>query len=254
MTSPPERRLAMASRCISRVAAGRGPCLDHRRSHRATADRDPSRSRSLGTMSRQKGSRQRPVADRTRYREQFSRRSQRPTAAPAVIIGEPISRRRRWAAALGATFVLLIAFTAVITAIVQQDRDNAGGASIAVAVAAALVPVAFTVLARVSRSGRPVRSVFIVAPLGDRGVSRGGIAGTRPDFVLGARLRHRRGIRARADPVHRIPMRITAVGVLSAVTLLLAVVAPVAAVVVAPFLPFTALVVADIVAEARSVV
>ena len=57
----------------------------------------------------------------------------------------------------------------------------------------------------------------------------------------------------RADPVHRIPMRITAVGVLSAVTLLLAVVAPVAAVVVAPFLPFTALVVADIVAESRSV-
>ena len=59
-------------------------------------------------MSRQKGSRQRPVADRTRYREQFSRRSQRPTAAPAAIIGEPISRRRRWAAALGATFRMLI--------------------------------------------------------------------------------------------------------------------------------------------------
>ena len=176
MMSPPGRRLVMASRCISR-SRRRGPCLDHRRSHRATADRDPSRSRSLGTMSRQKGSRQRPVAERARYREQFSRRSRRPVAAPAVVVGEPISRRRCWAAALGATFVLLIAFTAVITAIVQQDRDNAGGASIAVAVAAALVPVAFTVLARVSRFGTAGALGIHRGPSCDCGVSRGGIAG-----------------------------------------------------------------------------
>ena len=203
-------------------------------------------------MSRQKGSRQRPVADRTRYREQFSRRSKRPTAPPAVIIGEPISRRRRWAAALGATFVLLIAFTAVITAIVQQDRDNAGGASIAVAVAAALVPVAFTVLARVSRSGRPLRSVFVVAPLAIAAYLAVGSLVRDPTSALVLAFGIAGAFVLRADPVHRIPMRITAVGVLSAVTLLLAVVAPVAAVVVAPFLPFTALVVADIVAESRS--
>ncbi len=203
-------------------------------------------------MSRQKGTRQRPVADQARYREQFTRRSRRPAAAPAVVVGDPISRRRRWAAALGATLVLVIAFTSIITAIVQQDRGNSGGAAIAVAVAAALVPVAFMVLARVSRSGKPGRSAFIVAPLAIAAYLAVGSLVRDPSSSLVLTFGVAGAFVLRADPMHRIPMRITAVGILSAVTLLLAVVAPVAAVVAAPFLPFTALVLADIYAESRS--
>ena len=201
-------------------------------------------------MSRQKGSRPRPAPDQRRYHEQFAGRPRR-IKQPVPDGGEPISRRRRWGATLGATLVLVFAFTGVVTAIVEQDRDNTNAASTAVALAAAMVPIAFTVLARVSRAPHPFRSVLLASPLAAAGyvavaslvrdptsslVLAFGIAGA---FVL------------RAEAVHRLPLRIAAVGIGSVVTLLLAIVAPGGAVVVAPFVPFPALVAADIYAEAR---
>ena len=201
-------------------------------------------------MSRQKGSRPRPVPDQRRYHDQYVKRPRRATP-PAFDPGEPISRRRRWGAALGATLVLVFAFTGVVVAIVEQDRDNSNGASTAAAIAAALVPVAFTILARVSRAQHPFRAVLIASPLAVVGyvavatlvrdptsslVLAFGIAGA---FVL------------RTEPVHRRSLRFTAVGLASLITLLLAVVAPGAAVVAAPFLPFPAVVAADIYAEAK---
>lgn len=205
-------------------------------------------------MSRQKGTRQRPVAERARYRQQFTRRSRRGRVAPAAVAGEPITRRRRWGAALGGTVVLVFAFIAVVTAIVEQDRGNSGAASAAVIVAAALVPVAFTVLARLSRAPRPVRSVMLAAPLAIAGYIGVGSLVRDPTSSLVLAFGIAGAFVFRAEPVHRIPLRITVVGVSSLITLLLAVVAPAGAVVIAPFLPFPALVVADIVAEARSVV
>ena len=84
--------------------------------------------------------------------------------APAAVTGEPITRRRRWGAALGGTIVLVFAFAAVVTAIVEQDRGNPRRAAAAAIAAAALVPVVFTVLARVSRAPRPMRAVLLATP------------------------------------------------------------------------------------------
>ena len=201
-------------------------------------------------MSRQKGSRQRPVAERRRYHDQFTRR-RRGRVAPAAVTGEPITRRRCWGAALGGTIVLVFAFAAVVTAIVEQDRGNPRRAAAAAIAAAALVPVVFTVLARVSRAPRPMRAVLLATPLAIAGYLGVGSLVREPTSSLVLAFGIAGAFVLRAEPVHRIPLRITVVGVSSLVTLLLSVVAPVGAVVIAPFLPFPALVVADIVAEAR---
>lgn len=201
-------------------------------------------------MSRQKGSRPRPAPERRQYHEQFTRRPRREPAA--VGSGTPaISRRRRWGAALAATLVLVFAFTAVIMAIVEQDDGDTATASTAVALAAAMVPVAFTVLARVSRAAHPFRSVLLASPMAVAGYIGVGSLVRDPSSSLVLAFGIAGAFVLQAEPVHRLSRRITAVGVGSVVTLLLALVSPVAAVVVAPFVPFPALVIADRSSEAR---
>lgn len=201
-------------------------------------------------MSRQKGSRPRPVPEQRRYHEQFSRRPRRdraatPDATPAI------SPRRRWGAALGATLVLVFAFTAVIMAIVEQDDGDTASASMAVALAAAMVPVAFTVLARVSRAPHPFRSVLLASPMAVAGYIGVGSLVRDPSSSLVLAFGIAGAFVLRAEPTHRLSRRITAVGIGAVMTLLLALVAPAAAVVVAPFIPFPALVMADRYSEAR---
>jgi hypothetical protein len=201
-------------------------------------------------MSRQKGSRPRPVPEQRRYHEQFARRSRRVASAAAVADG-PISRRRRWGAALGATLVLVFAFTGVVMALVEWDQEDTDAANRAIALAAALAPMVFMVLARVSRAPRPFRSMLLATPSAIAGYIAVGSLVRDPSSSLVLAFGIAGAFVLRAEPVHRVPLRITVVGIASVVTLLLAVVAPAAAVLVAPFVPFPALVVADIYAEAR---
>jgi hypothetical protein len=148
----------------------------------------------------------------------------------------------------------VFAFTAVIMAIVEQDDGETATASMAVALAAAMVPVAFTVLARVSRAPHPFRSVLLASPMAVAGYIGVGSLVRDPSSSLVLAFGIAGAFVLRAEPVHRLSRRITAVGIGAVMTLLLALVAPAAAVVVAPFVPFPALVMADRFSEARPAV
>lgn len=201
-------------------------------------------------MSRQKGSRPSPAPQQRRYHEQFSpRRQVRPTTEPAAL--PPPSGKRRWAAVLSATLVLGFAFAGVITAIYEQDVGNTDAARMALALSVAMVPVAFTILARVSRVAHPFRLVLLVSPLAVAGYLAAGSLIRDPTSSLVLSFGVAGAFVFRADPPQRVPLRITFVGVASVLVLLLAIVALEAAVVVAPFVPFPALMVADRVAAAR---
>lgn len=201
-------------------------------------------------MSRQKGSRRSPAPQQRRYHEQFAR--SRPVRSPAETVAlPPPSGRRRWAAVLSATLVLVFAFTGVITALYEQDEGNTDAARMALALAVAMVPVAFTILARVSRVAHPFRLVLLVSPLAVAGYLAAGSLIRDPTSSLVLSFGVAGAFVLRADPPQRIPLRITIVAVASVLVVLLAIVAFEAAVVLAPFVPFPASMVADRIAAAR---
>jgi hypothetical protein len=61
--------------------------------------------------------------------------------------------------------VLAFAFSGVITAYYEQEEGNPDAARLALALSLVMVPVAFTILARVSRVAHPFRLVMLVSPL-----------------------------------------------------------------------------------------
>ncbi|HEX5630458.1 MAG TPA: hypothetical protein VFY15_02235 [Acidimicrobiia bacterium] len=206
-------------------------------------------------MSRQKGSRPRPVPERRRYHEQFSGR-RRPRSVVAPASGEPLAvapptRRRLWAAVLFSTLVLVFAYTGVITAIVEQDEGDTDAARLAVALAVALVPVAFTILARVSRTPHAFRRVLLASPLAVSGYLALGSLIKEPTSSLVLAFGVAGAFVLRSDPPGRPAPRILAVSVTALITLLLYVLSPGTAVVAAPFLPFPALMAGDRIAAAR---
>lgn len=144
-----------------------------------------------------------------------------------------------------ATLVLVFAFTGVVTAIVEEDQGDSDAARLAVSLAVALVPVAFTVLARVSRAPHPFRLVLIASPAAIAGYLALGSLIREPTSSLVLAFGVAGAFVLRIDPPHRRAPRITAVSITALLTLLLYVVAPAAAVVAAPFLPFAVLILAD---------
>ena len=206
-------------------------------------------------MSRQKGSRPRPVPEQRRYHEQFERR--RPARAISGAASEPSpapSRRRLWAAVLLATLVLVVSFTAIVTAIVEADEGDTSGARFAVAVAVALVPVAFTILARVSRTSQPFRRVLLASPLAMAGYVALGSLIREPTSSLVIAFGVAGAYVLRIDPPHRIATRIMVVSLTGILVLLLYVMAQTAAIIAAPFLPFAVLLLADRIAALRPTV
>jgi hypothetical protein len=202
-------------------------------------------------MSRRKGARGRPQKDRRAYREQFTSPRQRPVEARDL--GEPISRRRRWGAALAGTLVLVVAFAAVINAIVQLDAGDEGGSSTSIAVAAGLVPICFTVLVVVSKAPRPVLYVAMATPMAIAGFIGLGAILQDPATALLTSFGIAGALVMRAEPdVHRTSLRISFVGVAALVTLVLGFVAPAGAIVLAPLAAFPVSVVADIISEGRA--
>lgn len=201
-------------------------------------------------MSRQKGSRKAPRVERQRYREQYARpaRSARVRAEQT----EPITRRRRWGAALWATLALVMTFGAVVTALVQEDEGNRDAASTAITVAAALVPLVFALLAMISRRRRPVTTLALASPLAIAGFLGLGYMLGDPSAALVFSFGIAGAFVLRAEPVHRVPMRVSFVSAGTLAILVLSYVAPAGAVLLAPFVPFTVLVIADIVAEGRA--
>jgi len=124
-------------------------------------------------------------------------------------------------------------------------------ARLALALAVVMVPVAFTILARVSRVAHPFRLVLLVSPLAVAGYLAAGSLIRDPTSSLVLSFGVAGAFVFRADPPQRIPLRITVVGVASVLVVLFAIVAYEAALLLAPFVPFPALMVADRIAAAR---
>lgn len=153
---------------------------------------------------------------------------------------------------LGATLPLTFAFTGVVIAVVEQE-ENPSAASTAFAIAVALIPVTFMVLGRVSRAPQPVRATLFFAPLAIAGYLVLAWAIGEPTSPLVLSFGAAGAFVLRSEPVHRVSMRLAVVAGAALLTMLLAVLAPAAAVVLAPFLPFPALAIADRLAESRRV-
>jgi RsiW-degrading membrane proteinase PrsW (M82 family) len=150
-----------------------------------------------------------------------------------------------------ATLVLVVSFTAVVTAIVEQEEGDTAGARFAVAVAIALIPLAFTILARVSRTPQPFRRVLLASPMALAGYVALGSLIREPTSSLVIAFGVAGAFVLRLDPPHRLATRIMVVSVTGILVLLLYVMAQTVAIIAAPFLPFVVLMLADRIAALR---
>lgn len=168
--------------------------------------------------------------------------------------GEPISGRRKWAAVFAGTVVTVFVFGAIATAIVEVDDGNNGAARYATIVAIALTPFVFAVAGFVSRTSKPFRTAFVLAPMtiavfvGLALATRDPVTPTVVAFGLGASwaLRFDEQLHVRAWRVWG------AVG-LGVYSFFLFALSPGLATVMAPFLPFPMVAVIDSITERRAV-
>lgn len=197
-------------------------------------------------MSRHQGHRERPRADQRAYRARYTR-SSRKTSSPrrAPQATGAVADSRRWVAIAMATFGLVVCFGAVITAIVEEDDGSTAAARTAIAFAAAMVPVTLLLLAKISERERPLRTVMLASPLVIAGFLGVGGLLREPATALVASFGVAGAITLSALPHHRMQLRLSLVGIATAITLLLAFAVPSASVIAAPFLPFPALGIAD---------
>jgi hypothetical protein len=179
-------------------------------------------------------------------RRRYTRPERRKGKARQVAAGTPeISEGRRWTAIALGTFGVVVCFAAVVTAIVEEDNGNSGRVGTAIAFAAAMVPVSLLLLGKISDRPRIVRTVILVSPLvivgffGIGGLLREPATALVLAFGVGGALT------MSARPEHRVQFRFAAVAAATAITLVLALTVQEAAIVLAPFLPFPAIGVAD---------
>jgi hypothetical protein len=167
---------------------------------------------------------------------------------------EPLSAGRKWRAILLATLLLAPAFWSILTGMVAAalpGRPGAPRAAPAIALGLALVPFVFLVLAFLSQHPRAPGAVLRAMALALLvGIPVSALAG---DGVTGLVAGAGAGGAAalRAHPGGTIRARALAVAATSAYVFVVVRFAPDVALLVSPALPFTALGVADHLAEGR---
>jgi hypothetical protein len=115
-------------------------------------------------MSRQKGSRRPPKADREAYIARYTRQKSERIVARADRFRDPNARPRRWPAIGWATLLLLFAyFSAIGSVFAFEDGDNRN-AWAGVATALIVAPFSLVVLGRVSRAPTPIKTGLVIAP------------------------------------------------------------------------------------------
>jgi len=167
---------------------------------------------------------------------------------------EPLPPRRKWRAITIATLVLVPAFWSLmagLVALATDDAEEPAGAAAAVAFGLALIPFVFVVLAFLSEHPRAPAAVvramglsllvgLMVAAFADP--VTGVVAGMGAGGIVALRM----------DLDHTVRSRILAVAVASAYTVVLVWTVGGLALLPAPIFPFTALGVADHMAERRA--
>jgi hypothetical protein len=199
-------------------------------------------------MSRQKGRRSAPRPDHDAYVESLHRRGRRERVRLEPT--DPITQARRWGAVAVASVMLLFAFAGVVTAIVDQDRGDTSSARSAIIIAAVIAPMAMYSLGLVSRAPTPLRTMLVTAPASMAGFALVAALLREPATAVVAAFGVGGAFTLRADEgVHSIPRRISIVGVLAVLTLVIYRVVPDATIIVAPLFPFAACAAADVVSE-----
>lgn len=169
-------------------------------------------------------------------------------------MSEPISQKRRWQAITLGTLMLVPAYWSILIGAVSLASDDGKGTAnpgAAVAFGLALLPFVFIVLAFTSAHlrapGAVLRAMFLALVVGvvasavAADAVTGVVAGAGAGGIVALRL----------DPPSTWRIRAAAVGVAVAYTFVLARVASVLALLPAPIFPFTAIGVADQLAERR---
>lgn len=171
-----------------------------------------------------------------------------------VGVAEPLSPQRKWRAITVATLLLVPAFWLLLAGLVADATDAPGGPDPAVAVAfgLALVPFVFLVLAVMS--GHPRAPAAVVRAMGLALVVGATVSGVVGDAVTGvvAGLGAGGAVALRMDARHTYRARAWAVVVAAAYTTFLVAVTGAMVLFPAPIFPFTALGIADHLAERRA--
>lgn len=179
----------------------------------------------------------------------MSRRRRSPLAG-----AEPLPPGRKWRAILLATLLLAPALWSILTGVVAIAAGTAGGAppaGPAIALGLVLVPFVFLALAFLSQHPRAPAAVLramllsLLVGIPVSAVAADAVTG----LVAGAGAGGAAALRA--DAAHDLRSRALAVAVTSAYVFVMVRFAPDVALLVAPALPFTALGVADHLAERR---
>lgn len=166
---------------------------------------------------------------------------------------EPLTPRKKWRAILLATLLLVPAYWSLMVGLVsiESDRTSTPAAGPFIAFGLMLVPFVFVVLAFLSEHPRAPGAVVkamgltLLVAIPVSALARDAVTGIVAGLGAG-------GIAAlRADPDHGWRARALAVLVASAYTFLLVRVAPEAALLLTPALPFSSIGVADHLSERR---
>lgn len=209
-------------------------------------------------MSRQKGRRTRPAAERREFKQRYERRSRRERQAERAGITErpvwtdEITPGRRWAAVLAGTLVSVFSFGLIAAAIVRADegfRDQAVMFSVGAAV---LVPVLLLVVAFVSRHSSPwyttalgsplmVLIFLVVSPL---------VGDPATGFALAVGVGGTMAMRA-TDGVHSRGWRLAVAIGLAVYTKVVYLASPAIAIIAAPLLPLAGIGMIDRIRERR---
>jgi hypothetical protein len=209
-------------------------------------------------MSRQRGRREPPKPEKEAYVQslkQGRRQRAQARAQQAASVQGPmmaVTVRRRWAAVAGATFFIVFAFGALLTAIVETEDGNTANARLAMILAAFLSLFSLAVLGVVSRGPRPLRATLATGPAAI-GVYLLLAALLRdPATPLVAAFGLAGAFTLRPAPGGERRSRIAYVLVGSAISGVAYVAAPAAAITMAPIMPYFLLMAADMLTSKRA--
>jgi len=201
-------------------------------------------------MSRQQGSRRPSKVEREARLAKYTRRRVERVVEKAERFQDPDGKPRRWAAIGWATLLLLLAYFSAIGAVFEFDdgQDANGWAAVATAVGVAVISL--IVLGKVSRAPTPVKTALVVTPAAIGGFLLLGSLTADPGAAVVLSFGVAGAFTLRLDEgVHSVWRRIGTVGFFLMATVLFGLVSVDGAVTVAPFFPFVASGITDVMME-----
>lgn len=201
-------------------------------------------------MSRQKGSRRPPKAEREAYIARYTREKTDRIVARAERFRDPNARPRRWPAIGWATVLLLLAYFSAIGAVFAFDDGDTGNAWAGVATALIIAPLSLVVLGRVSRAPTPIKTGLVLAPPAIAGFLLFSVLTSDPGSAVVLSFGVAGAFALRVDPgIHSVWRRIGTVGFFLLATFLFGLFSVDGSATIAPLFAYTASGITDMITE-----